>query len=166
MSNAAGGMGGPSGGPGRRHGHDQAPGHAHAHHEGPVPANTAWAATGVMFAGVLMLVEGVLGMLQGIAGIAEDDVYGRVGEYVFEFNVSAWGWIHLVLGLLVAAIGAGILRNAAWARVSGIAIASLAVIANFIWLPYQPLWAIISIAIGVFVIWALCTAADAPPAVR
>ncbi|MET9799545.1 hypothetical protein [Streptomyces sp. NPDC006368] len=118
-----------------------------------------------MFAGVLLLVEGVLGMLQGIAGIAEDGVYGRIGDYVFAFSVSAWGWIHLVLGLLVALIGAGILSGAAWARASGVALASLAVIANFIWLPYQPVWAVVSIAIGVFVIWALCRE-DTPPATR
>ncbi|QGV82664.1 hypothetical protein EIZ62_14855 [Streptomyces ficellus] len=110
-----------------------------------------------MFAGVLMMVGGVLGMLQGIAGIAEDDVYGRIGEYVFEFSVTAWGWVHLVLGLLVAVIGAGILSGAEWAKASGVAVAALVVIANFIWLPYQPVWAIISIAIGVFVIWALCS---------
>ncbi|MER7109386.1 DUF7144 family membrane protein [Streptomyces sp. NPDC000229] len=119
-----------------------------------------------MFAGVLMMVVGVLGMLQGIAGIAEDDVYERVGEYVFEFNVSAWGWIHLALGLLVAAIGAGILSGAEWAKASGVALAALAVIANFIWLPYQPVWAIVSIAIAVFVIWALCTEEPAPVAPR
>ncbi|WP_418962978.1 DUF7144 family membrane protein [Streptomyces lavendofoliae] len=139
--------------------------HAYAHHTAPGPARGrgGWASGGVMFAGVLMMVEGVLGMLQGIAGIAEDDVYGRVGEYVFAFDVSAWGWIHLVLGLIVAAIGAGILSGAEWAKASGVALAALAVIANFIWLPYQPVWAIVSIAIGVFVIWALC-AEDTPPA--
>ncbi|ORT59305.1 hypothetical protein [Streptomyces sp. CB03238] len=117
-----------------------------------------------MFAGVLLMVGGVLGMLQGIAGIAEDDVYGRVGEYVFEFSVSAWGWIHLVLGLLVAAIGAGILSGAEWAKAIGVALAALAVIANFIWLPYQPVWAIVSIAIAVFVIWALCAEDTTPVA--
>ncbi|MFF8831788.1 hypothetical protein [Streptomyces sp. NPDC015131] len=154
---------------------DQAPGpgsgsaqHAYAHHTGGPPeggGRGGWAAGGVMLAGVLMMVEGVLGMLQGIAGIAEDDVYGRVGEYVFEFSVSAWGWIHLVLGLLVAVIGAGILSGAEWAKAGGVALAALAVIANFIWLPYQPVWAIVSIAIGVFVIWALCSE-DAPPPPR
>ncbi|MEE1756783.1 hypothetical protein PUR26_30740 [Streptomyces sp. SP18CS02] len=118
-----------------------------------------------MLAGVLMLVEGVLGMLQGIAGIAEDDVYQRVGDYVFEFDVTSWGWIHLVLGLLVAAVGAGILAGATWAKAGGVALAALAVIANFIWLPYQPVWAIVSIAIGLFVIWALCTD-DTPRGMR
>lgn len=143
--------------------------HAYAHHTahgapsgGGAGKVGGWASGVTLFAGVLMLVNGVLGMLQGVAGIAEDDVYGRVGEYVFEFSVSAWGWIHLVLGLVVAAVGAGILSGAAWAKASGVALASFALIANFIWLPYQPVWAIVSIAIAVFVIWALCTE-DTPP---
>ncbi|MFF8291368.1 hypothetical protein ACF068_19355 [Streptomyces sp. NPDC016309] len=140
--------------------------HAYAHHGGHQEprGRSGWAAGGVMFAGVLMMVMGVLGMLQGIVGIAEDDVYGRVGEYVFEFSVSAWGWIHLGLGLLVALIGAGILSGAEWAKAGGVALAALAVIANFMWLPYQPVWAIVSIAIGVFVIWALCTDDTVPVA--
>ncbi|GAA4908098.1 hypothetical protein GCM10023237_29710 [Streptomyces coeruleoprunus] len=147
-----------------------APGHAHAHHEGgaPGPATAAgggWATAGVLFAGVLLLVQGVLGMLQGAVGIAEDDVYARVGEYVFEFSLTAWGWIHLVLGLVLAAVGWGILRGADWARAGGLALASLSVIANFLWLPYQPIWGFICLAIGVFVLWALCTA-DTTPAPR
>ncbi|WP_226962540.1 MULTISPECIES: hypothetical protein [unclassified Streptomyces] len=142
-----------------------APGHAHAHHEGgppaaSPPAGTGWASAGVLFAGVLLLVQGVLGMLQGIVGIAEDDVYAVIGDYVFEFTTTTWGWTHLVLGVLLAAIGWGILAGASWARVGGVAVAALAVVANFLWLPYQPLWALVSIAVGVLVIWALCAAAD------
>ncbi|MFE2285250.1 hypothetical protein ACFXDJ_13880 [Streptomyces sp. NPDC059443] len=116
-----------------------------------------WAASGAMFAGVLMLVEGVLGILKGIVGIAKDDVYARVGDYTFKFDVTAWGWIHLVVGIVLAVVGAGILKGAAWARVTGVTIVALDIVLNFLWLPYTPLWALISIAIGVFIIWALCT---------
>jgi hypothetical protein len=118
---------------------------------------STWASGGAMFAGVLMLVYGLLGILEGIAGIAKDDVYARIGDYVYKFNLTAWGWIHLILGILVALTGYGILKGAAWGRASGIALASLAVVLQFMWLPYQPIWALISIAIGLFVIWALCT---------
>ncbi|MBB5934371.1 DUF7144 family membrane protein [Streptomyces zagrosensis] len=120
-------------------------------------SDSAWATGGVMFAGVLMLVNGIFGIFQGIAGIAKDDVYERVGDYVFEFSLTAWGWIHLILGILVVCTGWGILKGSDWAKAGGVALASLAVVANFIWLPYQPIWALVSIAIGVFVIWALCT---------
>lgn len=124
----------------------------------PSAPGSAWAAGGAMFAGVLLLLDGVLGILKGIAAIAENDVfYARIGDYVYKFNLTAWGWIHLVLGVILAVTGCGILKGAGWARCLGVALASLVVIAEFIWLPYQPVWAFVSIAIALFVIWALCT---------
>uniref|UniRef100_A0AAU2K2U2 DUF7144 domain-containing protein n=1 Tax=Streptomyces sp. NBC_00049 TaxID=2903617 RepID=A0AAU2K2U2_9ACTN len=116
----------------------------------------AWAEGGTIFAGILLLVDGVLGVIKGIAGIAEDDVYTRVGSYVFKFDPTAWGWIHLLLGLVLIVVGAGLLKDAGWARVMGVVVAGIAVIINFMWLPYTPVWALISIAIAIFVIWALC----------
>ncbi|RPK65613.1 hypothetical protein EES43_07775 [Streptomyces sp. ADI96-02] len=110
-----------------------------------------------MFAGVLLFVDGVLGVLKGIAGIATNDVYARINDYVFKFSVSSWGWIHLVLGVILIIVGWGILSGRTWARVLGVVIASLTLIANFMWLPYQPVWAVVTIAIDIFVIWALCT---------
>lgn len=121
-----------------------------------------WAASGAVFAGVLMLVEGVLGILKGIVGIANDDVYARVGDYTFKFDVTAWGWIHLLLGVVLVVVGAGILKGASWARATGVVIVALDIILNFLWLPYTPLWGLISIAIGVFIIWALCTDKSSP----
>ncbi|MEV6393678.1 hypothetical protein AB0M39_02670 [Streptomyces sp. NPDC051907] len=115
------------------------------------------ASGGTMFAGVLLLVNGILGILLGITAIAKDDVYARLGDYVYKFDLTAWGWIHLILGVLLVFTGLGILKGADWARVVGITLASFMIIANFLWLPYQPVWAIISIAIDVFVVWALCT---------
>lgn len=122
------------------------------------PANVSpWAAGGTMFAGVLLLVDGVFGVVKGIAGIASDEVYARIDNYVFKFDVTAWGWIHLALGIVLLVVGWGILSGATWARVAGVALAALSLVVNFIWLPYQPVWAIVSIAIDTFVIWALCT---------
>ncbi|WP_338698545.1 hypothetical protein V2W30_20590 [Streptomyces sp. Q6] len=110
-----------------------------------------------MFAGVLMLVTGVLGILNGIAGIAEDDVYGRIGDYVYAFDLTTWGWIHLIIGVLVALTGWGILKGADWARGAGIGLAALTIIEYFMFLPYAPIWSIIAIGLAVFVIWALVT---------
>ncbi|WP_124268049.1 hypothetical protein [Streptomyces sp. ADI96-02] len=122
-----------------------------------VRTGSPWAAGGTMFAGVLLFVDGVLGVLKGIAGIATNDVYARINDYVFKFSVSSWGWIHLVLGVILIIVGWGILSGRTWARVLGVVIASLTLIANFMWLPYQPVWAVVTIAIDIFVIWALCT---------
>ncbi|MEO3768365.1 hypothetical protein [Streptomyces sp. B8F3] len=133
--------------------HGTAPSSPTPPHRGGSP----WATGGAVFAGVLMLVYGVLAVLQGVAGIAHNDVYARQGDYVYKFDVTTWGWIHLILGVVVALAGLGILMGNEWARLLGVALAALAVIANFAWLPYLPVWAIVNIAIGVFVIWALCT---------
>lgn len=138
------------------------PGTSRSHASDPGGGNNPWAAGGTMFAGVLLMVDGVLEAIKGIAGIATDDVYARVSNYVFKFNVTTWGWIHLALGILLVLVGWGILRGFGWARGIGVGLAALNMIANFMWLPYQPIWAVVSLAIDTFVIWALCTDRSKP----
>ncbi|MYY06654.1 MULTISPECIES: hypothetical protein [unclassified Streptomyces] len=138
-----------------------APGPGGGSGSGPGDINP-WAAGGIMFAGVLLMVDGVLGAIKGIAGIASNDVYARIDDYVFKFNATSWGWIHLVLGVVIAVVGWGILRGSPWARGAGVGLAALNMIANFMWLPYQPVWAVVSLAIDTFVIWALCTGRTKP----
>ncbi|MFC5219257.1 DUF7144 family membrane protein [Streptomyces coerulescens] len=120
-----------------------------------------WMTGGLVFAGVLMLVNGLLAILQGISAIAEDDVYARIGDYVFEANLTAWGWILLSLGVLAVGVGAGILQGAWWARITGIFLASLSMVAHFLFLPYTPVWSVIMVGIDFFVILALALAPDA-----
>ncbi|MER5931338.1 hypothetical protein [Streptomyces sp. NPDC002054] len=122
----------------------------------PGPAN-AWAVGGTLFAGVLLTVMGVFSIFEGIAALANDEVYLRVGDYVFKADLTTWGWIHLILGILALVVGFAILKGASWGRIAGIVLAALSAIAHFLWLPYQPVWALIAIAIAVFIIWALCT---------
>ncbi|MEU6144970.1 hypothetical protein ABZ848_32040 [Streptomyces sp. NPDC047081] len=127
----------------------------------PRGGGDGWVTGGAVFAGVLMLCNGVLAILQGIAAIADDDVYGRIGTYVYELNLTGWGWIHVILGALVAATGYGVLKGASWARFAGILLASLSLIAQFLFLPYAPVWSVIMMAIDVFVIWALASEQEA-----
>ncbi|MEO3972650.1 hypothetical protein [Streptomyces sp. CAU 1734] len=122
--------------------------------------NSGWAVGGVVFAGILMLCNGVLAILQGISAIAKDDVYTRVGDYVYAINLTGWGWIHLIVGICLVITGYGVLKNQPWARWTGIFFASISLIAQFLFLPYLPVWAIIMIAIDVFIIWALASYHD------
>ncbi|OQR63855.1 hypothetical protein B6E66_11790 [Streptomyces maremycinicus] len=114
-------------------------------------------AGGVVFAGVLLLCSGVLAVLQGIAAIAEDDIYARVGSYAYELDLTGWGWIHLVLGVVAAVTGAALLKGVARARFAGIFLAALSLVTQFLFLPYEPLWSVVVMAIDVFVIWSLAT---------
>ncbi|MBD0842217.1 hypothetical protein [Streptomyces sp. TRM68416] len=120
--------------------------------------DTGWQTGGLVFAGVLMLVNGVVAVLQGISALAADDVYDVVGDYVYKINLTGWGVILLCLGTLAAAVGAGILKGAWWARMAGIFLASLGMVFHFLFLPYQPVWSVLMVAIDFFVIWALATA--------
>ncbi|MFE9622063.1 hypothetical protein [Streptomyces sp. NPDC006527] len=123
----------------------------------PSPRHDSRLTGDIGFAGVLMLCGGILAVLQGIAALAGDDVYARVGAYLYGLNLAGWGWIHLVLGVLAATTGAGLLKGAGRARSAGILLASLSLVAQFLFLPYEPLWSVVVIAIDVFVLRALAS---------
>ena len=68
-----------------------------------------------------------------------------------------WGWIHLIIGLVGVAVGVAIAASQPWAFFAGMFVLALSLIAQFMWLPHYPLWALVVIAIDVAVMWALCT---------
>ncbi|MEU5320834.1 hypothetical protein AB0G67_29370 [Streptomyces sp. NPDC021056] len=123
------------------------------------PAHTAkqeWATGLTAFAAVMLFLVGLLDLFRGIMAIAEDDIFVTTRNYVFEFDLTGWGWIHLSLGVVAVIVSIGLLRTSTWARVLGVAIAGLVIIANFLSLPYYPVWSVVMIAISAFIIWALC----------
>jgi hypothetical protein len=109
----------------------------------------------VAFAGVMLILVGVFHVFTGLAAIIEDEFFVVGVNYAYEFDATAWGWIHLIGGAIVIAAGYGIFNGATWARVIGITLASLSAVANFFFIPYQPIWAILIIALDVLVIAAL-----------
>jgi hypothetical protein len=122
---------------------------------GSTGAGTESATTFALFAAVLMLLGAACGVLVGIAGILGDAVVIRTPRYVYALDLTAWGWTHLVLAVLLGAAGAGVLWGASWARALGIVAAGLNIIAHFAFLPHFPIWALTIIALDVIVIWAL-----------
>jgi hypothetical protein len=91
----------------------------------------------------------------GLAGIINNKFYVITPNYAFKIDVTAWGWIHLILGVIVVAAGIGLLTGQTWARVVGVVIAVLSALANFLFLPHYPLWSILVIALDLMIIWAL-----------
>ena len=114
-----------------------------------------WAMGGIAFAGVMLLTVSVFQLFEAIAAIADDQVYVRGVNYAFAFDLTTWGWIHLVLGLIGVATGIGLLASQSWAYLVGIVIAFFGALSSFAFLPYYPFWAMTIIAFDVFVIWAL-----------
>jgi hypothetical protein len=103
----------------------------------------------------MMIMVGIWQALEGLIAIFENEFYVATRNYLFQFDATTWGWIHLILGLVMAVAGWGLLSGRTWARVLGITVAVLSAIANFLWLPYYPFWSLLIIAVDIFVIWAV-----------
>ena len=108
-----------------------------------------------VFAGIMLILGGAFEALQAIAAIVNDKYLVVLPNYVYAFDLTVWGWIHLLIGLALVAIGISLLMGQGWATMAGIVVAAVAALINFTWLPYSPLWAIVLIAVDVLVIWAL-----------
>jgi hypothetical protein len=117
--------------------------------------SSPWATGFAMFAGVLMIIAGLWAIILGISAILNDKVFVTTQGYLYEFDITGWGWVHLILGVLVGGAGIGIIQGATWGRVVGIAVASLSLLANFLFIPHYPVWSILIIALDVLIIWAL-----------
>ena len=116
-----------------------------------------WAAGFTVFAAAMMIISGTFQAIQGLAAIINDDFFVLGENYAFNLSTNAWGWIHLIAGIVVAVAGFALVTGAVWARVLAIVLAMLSAVANFFYIPYYPVWSIVIIAIDIGVIWALTT---------
>ena len=124
-------------------------------YEGSQPQLSGGAAAGITFAATIMLLIGIFQAIAGLSAIFDDEFFVVTQNYVFDLDVTAWGWVHLLLGLLLVFAGWGLYSGATWAGVLAIVLAVLSAIANFFFIPYYPFWAILEIGLAVWVIWAL-----------
>jgi hypothetical protein len=114
-----------------------------------------WALTGVVFAAVMMVVIGMFQFFAGLAAVVDDQFYVVAGNYAFDLDLTAWGWIHLILGIVMVLAGVALFRRQLWGGVVAVALASISAVLNFLFIPYYPFWSIVVIALDVFVIWAV-----------
>jgi hypothetical protein len=121
------------------------------------PQTRMVATGGMLFAGTVMVLSGIFQIFQGIAGIAKDHIFVSTANYAFKFDTTAWGWTHLILGILVALTGFAVFTAAPWARVVGIFLVGLQALSSFMFLPYYPFWALTILALDIFIIWALAS---------
>ena len=119
------------------------------------PAVSGWAIGGVMFAASILLLVGAFQAIAGLVAIFDDQFYVVTRNYTFDLDVTAWGWVHLILGIVLVFASFGLFAQKAWAGVFAIFIAMLSAIANFFFIPYYPFWSILVIALDVWVIWAV-----------
>ncbi len=130
---------------------DAPQGYATATYEPERSGWTGW----ITFAAIMMIIAGSLNALYGLIAVINDEwvVWGNRGNLYLD--ISEWGWVHLVIGLVVLFSGIGLFSGRMIARIIAIIVAGLSLIANFFFIPAYPLWAIAIVVIDVLVIWAL-----------
>ena len=120
-----------------------------------LPVASTWAISGVWFAASMMLLIGTFEILAGLAAILDDDFFIVTHHYTFHLSVSAWGWIHLALGILMVVAGSALFSGRAWAAIVALGLAMLSAVANFLFIPHYPWWSLLMIAIDAWIIWSL-----------
>ena len=116
---------------------------------------SGWAAGWMAFAAIMMVIQGAWWLTAGLVAVVDDQFFVVGQEYIFRFDTTTWGWIHLITGAVVLAAGIGLFTGRTWARVVGVLVAAVAMLVAFAWLPYYPLWAVLFIAASSAVIWVL-----------
>ena len=112
---------------------------------------TGW----TVFAGVLLLIVGSLDALWGLAGVLNDEIVFVGGQGVIVADVTTWGWVHLILGSIVAITGLGLFAGTEWARWTAIFFVAMNTVSQIVWFPAAPLWAFLIIILNVTIIYQL-----------
>ena len=114
----------------------------------------------VIFAATMFAIVGVFNFIQGLVFLVEDTWTVLTPDSILVFDLTTWGWILLILGVVEMVVSWGILSGQTWAQVVGIIIASVAIVLNVLSLSIYPIWGLIALVLQVLVIWALAVHGD------
>ena len=114
----------------------------------------------IYFAGFMMIIMGILQSIAGLAALLNDKYYLVRSEQLIAFDFTTWGWIHLLMGIIIMIAGTSVINGHLFGRIVAIFLAMLSIIANFAFLSAYPIWSILVIPIDVLVIYALTVHGD------
>ena len=120
-------------------------------------STSGWAVGFAWFAASMLVLIGAFQFFEGLAAVLENEFFVVGPNYVYEIDVTAWGWIHMLIGAIVFFAGWAAFTGRTWARAVGIAVALISAISQFFYIPYYPVWSVLIIALCVACIWALAS---------
>jgi hypothetical protein len=114
----------------------------------------------VFFGSAMMIMLGAFNLIEGFVALFNDEYYVPTPQGLLLFDLTAWGWIHVITGALAVVVGVGVFSGATWARICGVIVCGFNAIAQLAFLSAYPVWAILVIALDVLVIYALIAHGD------
>ena len=117
----------------------------------PTDGPSGW----VSFAAVILFMAGSLGFFYGLGAVLNDEAITIQGRGVIVWDFTAWGWAHMILGVIMVLTSAGLLMGLGWARVTAVIFATLNAIAQVGLITANPIWSTVLIALDVIVIYQL-----------
>jgi len=107
------------------------------------------------FVGILLFIVGVFNIIWGLTAVFEDEAI-TVGEQgLIVWDLTAWGWIHLILGVVQVAAALGLFGGRGWARWVAILFVMINAFGQIAWMPVYPLWSVLIITLDIIIIYQL-----------
>ena len=118
------------------------------------PRSSGWYGW-IVFAGTMMIIAGAFNIIQGLVAVAKDEFYDVTPNHLVTFDLTQWGWIHLIMGVILLLIGLALFKESMWAVIAGMIVVSINMITQFAFMSAYPVWSIVAIAVDLMVLWAL-----------
>lgn len=122
-----------------------------SHRAGPRPVAMGF----TYLAASLMVLGGLFSFLTGLEAVRRGSFYLATNNYLYNINIGNWGWIHIGIGCAVFLAGLALFARQTWARWTGVFLALVSAVMNFLFIPRYPLWSLLVIALDIVIIWAL-----------
>lgn len=110
---------------------------------------------GSIFGGTVLATVGLFQFFEGLSAVLKDDVFVSTPSYSYAFDLTGWGWTHLIIGVIAFAVGIAVIMGQVWGMLTGIVLATVSALMQFLFLPWQPVWALVILALNIAVIWAI-----------
>jgi len=116
---------------------------------------TVWAGW-VICAVAVMAIVGVWHVVTGLVALLSEGAFvvGR-DRLVVPVGYAAWGWLHILLGVVVVVAAVGLLVGRRWARVLAVVAAFASAVVNVGFLAAAPGTSAVSVGFDVLVIYAV-----------
>jgi hypothetical protein len=113
--------------------------------------------SGTLAAAAVLATSAILTFFVGVFALAANDLVVAGPGYEYTFQLSGWGWVNILTGIVLAAMAVAVCFGATWARVTAIIATCLAIVVTFLWMPYYPTGSIVLIALDVVAVWGIAT---------